>query len=260
MSRTVRQLILFGAPLFVGVINIFHPVHFASTGLYDAVQDHVSWWITLHILNLLGFPLIALAAYLLISGEQGSAAKVARVALAVFVPTYAGFDSVIGIGSGNLIQYAKSLQLDQLPILKSAIDAFWSNGTAIALAIIGSVAWSIGMFAIAVNFAESRRRPALIVLSVSAGVFTGWGSSSSSFGSLPWWIGVLAIGLLAFLITRPSIIPSLLILSGVLFGTTHVVPFGPLGMLSLLGAVTLIEFERSKSRMPARMAAVSSQS
>ena len=36
MSKTIRTLILFGAPLFVGALNIFHPVHFGQTGLYAA--------------------------------------------------------------------------------------------------------------------------------------------------------------------------------------------------------------------------------
>ncbi len=260
MSKTIRQLIVVGAPLLVGVLNLFHPVHFASTGLYEAVQARVNWWITLHVLNLLGFPLLALSAYWLIDSEQGNAARVARLTLAIFIPSYAGFDSVIGIGAGNLVKYAKSLQLDQLPILKLAIDAFWSNGIAMALAIVGSVAWSVSIFAIAVHFAEPKRRPVLIALSVVAGAFTGWGYSSSSFGSLPWWIGVIAIGLIAFVIARPSLTPTLLILSGVLFGTTHVVPFGPLGMVSLIGAIALIESERSRFRIPARMAAASSQS
>ena len=116
------------------------------------------------------------------------------------------------------------------------------------------------MFAIAVNFTEPKRRHALIILSAVAGTFTGWGYSSSSFGSLPWWIGVIAIGLIAFVIARPSLTPTLLILSGVLFGTTHVAPFGPLGMVSLIGAMALIESERSKFRIAARVAAVSSQS
>jgi hypothetical protein len=30
MSKTLRQLILFGIPLLVGIANWFHPVHFGS--------------------------------------------------------------------------------------------------------------------------------------------------------------------------------------------------------------------------------------
>src|SRR5512138_2732484 len=100
MSKELRRLILFGAPLSVGIINIFHPVHFEPTGIYEGIHNVVGWWIVLHVLNLFGFALLGLAAYLLITAQEGIAATLARVAIAIFVPTYAGFDSIIGIGTG----------------------------------------------------------------------------------------------------------------------------------------------------------------
>src|ERR1041384_4634610 len=106
MSKEFRRLIFFGAPLFIGVINIFHPVHFAPTGIYEDIHGVVGWWIILHVLNLFGFALLGLAAYLLIQDQHGSAATVAKIAIALFVPTYAGFDSIIGIGTGVLVHYA----------------------------------------------------------------------------------------------------------------------------------------------------------
>ena len=109
MSRLTRQIVLLGAPLFVGVINLFHPVHFDATGIYAGIEDQVDWWITLHTLNLAGFALLGLAAFLLVKDQQGFAARIAKIALAIFVPTYVGFDSIIGIGIGTLIQYAKNL-------------------------------------------------------------------------------------------------------------------------------------------------------
>ena len=242
MSKSLRQLILFGAPLIVGIVNWFHPVHFGSTNVYQGIQPVVSWWIILHVLNLFGFAMLGWAAYLLIKDQQGVAPLIAKIALVIFIPTYIGFDALIGIGTGTLIQYAKTLVLQEIAILEPAINAFWVGDVAVALAIAGSVSWSLAMFATAVNFAPLKRRPPLILLSVAAGAFTGWGYSSSSFGSLQWWIGVVLIGLVAFIVCGTSLPCSMLILSGVLFGTTHVVPFGPLGMVCFLLATILLEF------------------
>src|ERR1044071_8261898 len=138
MSKELRRLILFGAPLFVGVSNIFHPVHFEPTGVYENLHGVAGWWIVLHILNLFGFALLGLAAYLLIQDQHGRAATIAKIAIAVFVPTYAGFDSIIGIGTGILVHYASRVPVSQLAILDPTINAFWTNNVAAILATLGS--------------------------------------------------------------------------------------------------------------------------
>jgi hypothetical protein len=242
MSTRTRQLILFGAPVLVGVLNVFHPVHFEPTGIYDAIRGVVDWWITLHILNLFGFALLGLAGYLLIQMRQGLAARAARVALAIFVPTYAGFDSIIGVGTGVLVRYAKGVPVGQLAVLDPAINAYWTNNVATMLAILGSMAWGLGMTLCAVALTEPKRRPWVLIIGFIAGAFTGWGYSASTFGSLPWWIAVVLLGLAAFLVTRRSLPASLLILAGILFGTMHVVPYGPLGMACFVGAAAFVEF------------------
>ena len=242
MSKSIRQLILFGAPLFVGILNTFHPVHFEPTGIYEGIHDVVDWWITLHILNLFGFTLLGLSAFLLVRDQQSVAATIAKIALGIFVPTYAGFDSVIGIGTGILVQYANGLPIDKLVVLDPAINVYWTNNIASMLATIGSVAWGFGMSLCAVAFTESTRRPAVLVLGFMAGAVTGWGYTASAFGTLPWWIAVVMVGVICLLVARPALPASLLIVSGILFGTTHVVPYGPLGMACFVVAVALLEF------------------
>src|SRR6266498_3385351 len=175
MSKELRRLILFSAPLFVGILNIFHPVHFEPTGIYEDIHNVVGWWIILHILNLFGFALLGLAAYLLIKEQQGKAATIAKIAIAIFVPTYAGFDSIIGIGTGILVQYANGVPIDQLRILDPAINAFWTNNVATLLAAIGSIAWGFSMSLTAVAFTKQKRRPYVLVLGLLAGGISGWG-------------------------------------------------------------------------------------
>jgi len=258
MSRSHQQLVLFGAPLFVGVINIFHPVHFQPTGIYEGIRNVVGWWITLHVLNLFGFALLGLAAYMLVREQQGISARIAKVALAIFVPTYAGFDSIIGIGTGVLVQYANGVLIDKLVVLDPAINAFWSNNIATMLAILGSVAWGFGMSMCAVTFTEPKRRPTVLVLGLIAGAVTGWGYSASIFGTLPWWIAVALIGLICLIVARPPLPASLLIVSGIFFGTTHVVPYGPLGMACFVIAAALLEFAPRKVELPQPISITSS--
>ena len=253
MSKELRRLIIFGAPLFVGVINIFHPVHFQPTGVYESLHDKVNWWIVLHILNLFGFALLGLAAYLVVKDQPGVAATLVCIAIAIFIPTYAGFDSIIGIGTGILIRYANGVPTNQLVVLDPTINAFWTNNVATMLAIAGSIAWGLGMSLSAVSFTEPKRRLPVLILGLIACVVTGWGYSSSMFGTLPWWIAVLSVGLIGTIVARLSIPVGLLIVSGILFGTTHVVPYGPLGMACFVLAAALIEFAPHEAHLTQTM-------
>jgi integrase family protein with SAM-like domain len=63
----------------------------------------LGWWITLHVLNLAGFPLLVLPAYLLVKDVNNAAATVAKIAIAIFVPIYTAFDALAGIGTGTLV-------------------------------------------------------------------------------------------------------------------------------------------------------------
>jgi len=258
MSKSSRLLILFGAPLFVGILNLFHPIHFQPTGIYEDIHNVVEWWIILHVLNLFGFALLGLAAYLLARDQRGRAAQIATITLAIFVPTYAGFDSIIGIGTGILVQYANGVPLNQLKILDPAINAFWTNNIATLLAIVGSMAWGLSMSLLAVSFTEPKRRPFVLILGLLGGAISGWGYSTSTFGTLPWWIAVGLVGAICFFVARPSLPATLLVLSGILFGTTHVPPYGPLGMLCFVLAVLLLEFAPSKAQMTQRATATPS--
>ena len=248
MSKSVRTLVLFGAPLLVAAVNAFHPVHPPHTEIYDTVHSVVGWWITLHVINIFGFGLLGLAAYLLVLDRPGIAGTVARVAFMVFVPAYIGFDAVIGVGTGNLVRYAGALPLGQLAAFRPIIQSFWSDGTATLLAVIGSIAWTVGMGATALSFTTERRGFAAGI-AVVASLFTGWGASYAAFGTLPWWLGVGTIALLSALFVRPPFPAVLLILAGILFGTTHVVPFGPLGMLCFVAASMITRYAGSRSKL-----------
>ena len=135
MSKILRYVGLFGGPVLVGAINLAHPIVSSSAGVYQTVSPHVEWWIILHVLNLVGFALLALAAYVLLQREQGLAATISRVALAIFIPFYLGFDALIGVGTGTLVQYASHLPSDQLPAAKLAVEAVWASSLGTVLEI-----------------------------------------------------------------------------------------------------------------------------
>ena len=55
-----RRLVLLGAPLTLGALEIFHPVG-QSMDIVAELSPHLSYWLILHVLQLPLFGLMALA-------------------------------------------------------------------------------------------------------------------------------------------------------------------------------------------------------
>jgi hypothetical protein len=249
MPKYLRTAIVIGVPLFVGLLNLTHPAVTAGSSVYHAVVHHLGWWLLLHMLNLVGFALLGLGVWLLVQHHAGVAGTISSVAIAVFVPFYVGFDALIGIGTGVLVQYASTRPQNQLPVLEPAISAYWASGMATILAAVGSIAWGLSMVGAAVALTAPRRRPATAALGLLPLAVTGWGVATNSAGTLVWW-GVVALTALAMAAVSRHLPAMLLALAAMLFGTTHVAPLGPLGMACLAGAAVWLKLAGTPESAP----------
>ena len=128
------------------------PAHLPERGA------HLRWWGTLHLLNLALFALAGLAVYLLLEDVHNFAATASRVAISVFIPLYAAFDALAGIGTGLLAQLNHQLPAAQAAVVEPLIDRYWSSPTIYALAVAGSIAWVIALLAAAVALTSAERR------------------------------------------------------------------------------------------------------
>jgi len=107
LPTSVRRVLLFAPPALFSIVNYRHPI--LTAPIYCSVSPHLSWWSTLHLLNLGLFALLGLAVYLLLGGVHNAAANLSRVALAVFAPLYCAFDALAGLGTGLLAHLASQL-------------------------------------------------------------------------------------------------------------------------------------------------------
>jgi hypothetical protein len=179
--------------------------------------------------------------------EQGLAATVSKGAIAAFIPLYAAFDAMVGLGTGTLVQYSSSLPPERLAVVQPVIEAYWSSGTANALATIGSAAWGIGMLAAAVAMTPQGRRLAVTAVAVIAFALVGWGVASGNSGTLLWWVAVAILGLAVLVLSRLHPPAALLTLAAMLFGTTHVIPYGPLGAACFLAAALWLQLSTRRT-------------
>ena len=242
MNTILRRSIVLGTPLTLSVLLVTHPVFSDRAGILSRILPQVNWWITIHVLLLPLFCLVALAAYLLTDTIHRTAAIVSRVALFIFLIFYPTFDSLVGIGVGTLVRYASTVPPSQQKVIESVIIAFIQNPIGSLLAVLGSLGWEIGLLAAAIAISRPNNfRLPVIILSVIAIVFYLW-SLVGGIGTPIWWTIVLAISILFGLVLKPRLPVSLLILASFLFGASHTPPFGPLGIACFFLAALQREF------------------
>jgi hypothetical protein len=106
--RTGRRVFLLGVPLLWIVVALVHPQFQGDA--FEALDDRVGVWLAVHFAQ----PVLALGVaavlWMLLAGRTGTAATVARVAVPIWLVSFAVFDSVTGIASGLAVHHANGLE------------------------------------------------------------------------------------------------------------------------------------------------------
>jgi hypothetical protein len=185
-------------PLLLAVVEVFHPHP------HDLLQLDVHRWLTVHYLQILLFPLAAMAIAVLVRGRTDILATICRVALFIFGASYIAFDTAAGVVTGILVEAANASGAPDG--WRAPIEAVWAHPivggsptlAAPFLAVLGSVALSIGAVAAAVSLKRSGSSWAPVILlalaSFGIAIFKthAWPGGPATFGG----IGVAAVWLL----------------------------------------------------------------
>jgi hypothetical protein len=201
-TRTLlRRLLLFGVPLILGGLEIFHPV--PGTSIVATLSPQVNWWLTLHLLQLPLFGLLAVAVLLLTTGLHGWAATISRIGVWFFIVFYLAQDDVAGIGTGIIIRAAQGVPSSQQAGIEQVVHVLFYDNP-----FLGGTLFSV----------------------------------IAALGVLGWLVGVIAAAIALYRARKISWIPLvLLVLAAIVFGYGHGSPTGPLGMLCFLAAALWIE-------------------
>jgi hypothetical protein len=128
-------------PLLLAVFGIFHP--------HSLTTASAPWWMTIHVILLPVFPLLVAFVFVLVRGENGVLAWLARIAALVFAPFYLALDAIAGIGAGAVAVAAHTGSG------ASGVRALWNIGNA-----VGAVgAWSLFVAAVLTLAVLARSRP-----------------------------------------------------------------------------------------------------
>jgi hypothetical protein len=142
------------------------------------------------------FPLAAIAMALLVRGRDDITAVLCRVSMFVFAISYVAFDTAAGVVTGILVSAAQTSGMPET--WRAPIDAVWTHpivgGSPLVpapfLAVLGSVALSIGVVAAAISLKRAGRSWAPTVLLALSGFGIGifkthaWPGGPLTFGGL----------------------------------------------------------------------------
>lgn len=182
-------VLVVGAPLVLAVVELFHPQP------HDLVHLDTRIWLIVHYLQIPLFPLAALSVCMLLRGHSGFLPVLIWISMFVFAVSFTAFDTAAGVVTGILVREAQSsgmFEAWQQPIM-----AVWrhpivggSPGTSPLLAVLGSVAWSVGLVGVAVSVWRTRRSWILVLLLIVSAfglsIFKthAWPGGPISFGAL----------------------------------------------------------------------------
>jgi hypothetical protein len=144
---------LIGVPLLWAVLLLFHPGGEGTEVSYADLQDKVTAWMVVHIGMMLFIPLMGAVVYLLLRGVEGTAARVCRVALVVFVVFYSTWEALQGIGVGILVDEVNALPQAERATGADLVHDFADNVLIRNFGVfgnIGSLALIIALIAAAV--------------------------------------------------------------------------------------------------------------
>jgi hypothetical protein len=188
--RGVRVLIVAGPAVVLAGLGLAHPQELTATS--------ARWWMTLHIVLLPIFPLLAVSLWLLLRAVPGPVAWVARIAAYGYATFYSVTDVVVGIGAGGLTQFnaargvqARTVEVDRLigvgnDVGEIGIWCFLVACAATALALVLRI--------------RRRAVPGGVVLLVAGVLFTGgwhiyWPAGVATMLVLAAGLGLLAAAL-----------------------------------------------------------------
>ena len=169
-----RRALLIGAPVALAVVELFHPLY--STDALEQLLPVADRWLLVHLLQAPLIGLLALAAYLIVDGLEGYAARIARVGAITFGLLYVALDSVAGIATGVLARSATSLAAAEQVVAAAAIDELFSDplvgGGPSVVTIAASAAWLVAVLAAALALrGAGAHRIAVVLIGLSALLF-----------------------------------------------------------------------------------------
>src|SRR5215211_331862 len=98
-------------PWGYAAVTVIHPRQFAGGGatMYADLRGQAGTWLAVQTVQIALVMLLGATIWALVDDLEGTAAKVARLAILPFVAFYSAFDAIVGFATGLLVRQAEAL-------------------------------------------------------------------------------------------------------------------------------------------------------
>ena len=181
-SRRRRLAPLALVPALWIPLALAHPVGEAGEG-YESIRDQVGLWVGIHMLQPFLALGLAVGLWQLVRNSSLPSARVARIALPIWLVAFTAFDSVAGIASGLVVHHANGLAGADQQAVGDTVDYLAVNpvaGDFSVIWLISNLALLIGVVAVALTLRTSGAGRAMWI-SAMVGVLLSmhWGPAAA---------------------------------------------------------------------------------
>ncbi len=147
LPATARRVLLLAPPLALAVLEVLHPAPDINA---QAVMEVATWFAVFHAIQLVLIGLTALSVLLLADSFGYAAAWTVRLGMGVFLVFYSAYDSIAGIATGLAMRNARDLPAAQQEgVWVTVKDWPGFDPSVFAIGVVGSLAWLVGVGAVA---------------------------------------------------------------------------------------------------------------
>jgi hypothetical protein len=197
-----RRLLVLGTPLAYGVVTLIHPREFpgGDASMYADLRGQAGTWLAVHTAQIVLIMLLGATIWALVDGLEGTAAKVARLAVLPFVAFYSAFDAIVGFATGLLVRQANGLSGATQAAAAQQIQQYFDNVIkpglpTLYVVAIGVAAWVAAMLAVAVARRRAGASGTTVALLVVAAVAFGFdhGFPTGTIGMAALFLAALSL-------------------------------------------------------------------
>jgi hypothetical protein len=150
---TWRTLLVVGAPLAWIPVAFLHPAADPES-VYEDLAAAADRWLYVHLAQLVLTLWFGVALWITVAGRRGPAATLTRVAVPIYLVSFAAFDTVAGIATGLVVRHAQTLPAAQIDGVASTTEYLALNhitGDFSPLAIISGISLTVAVVGVAIT-------------------------------------------------------------------------------------------------------------
>lgn len=183
-SGALARAAAVAVPLVWAPFVLLHPGGHPHAGTADG---NAGLWLAVHFAQLLLAPLLVLALWPLVSRLDGVAAKVAKVALVLWLAFFSAFDAIAGIATGRLSQQADHLHGVEGEAVGRAVTDLFENDALVGggfsvLALLAQPLWMVVAIALTIALQRAGARPVTVAATASSALFCMHGGVVAALG------------------------------------------------------------------------------